>query len=178
MDGPTSMQALRFLFSPSGRLAPPAFVFAVIVVYAAGAASHWLTTPDVIARTGLWPFVAVQALLIWIWYALHARRLHDTGRAAGVAAGVGVLYVLSLVLLIIVAASFFNTAGEGSGPNAAGALGLLLLASIIASLLGSPHYDLSWLIVAVLVVMAVVPLVVAVLFSIWAARQPSAQERA
>jgi len=166
------MQALRFLFSPSGRLPPQGFIFAVITVYAAGAASHWLTTPDVIARAGLWPFVAVQALLIWIWYALHARRMHDAGRGAGLAAGIGLLYVLSLVLLIIVAASFFNTADADA--NAASALGLLLLASIIASLLGSPHYDVSWLIVAVLVAMAVVPLAVAVLFSIWAAVQPSA----
>jgi uncharacterized membrane protein YhaH (DUF805 family) len=172
------MQALRFLFSPSGRLPPQPFVFAVIVVYAAGAASHWLTTPDVIVRAGLWPFVAVQALLIWIWYALHARRLHDTGRGAGLAASIGLLYVLSLVLLIIVAASFFNTAGKMSDANAMGALGLLLLASIIASLLGSPHYDVSWAIVAVLVAIAVVPLVAAVLFSLWAAMQPSANGRA
>jgi len=171
------MQALRFLFSPSGRLPPQGFIFAVIVGYGAGAASHWLTTPDVIARAGLWPFVAVQALLIWIWYALHARRMHDAGRGAGLAAGIGLLYVLSLVLLIIVAASFFNTAGEVPDPNAASALGLLLLASIIASLLGSPHYDVSWLIVAVLVAMAVVPLAVAILFSLWAAMQPSARAR-
>ncbi len=170
------MQALRFVFSPSGRLRPQGFILAVIAVYGAGATSHWLTTPDVIARAGLWPFVAAQALLIWIWYALHARRLHDAGRGAGLAAGIGLLYVLSLVLLIIVAASFFNSAGAVPDANATSALGLLLLASIIASLLGSPHYDVSWLIVAVLVAMAVVPLVVAILFSLWAAMQPSARE--
>jgi uncharacterized membrane protein YhaH (DUF805 family) len=171
------MQALRFVFSPSGRLPPRAFIFAVIVVYAAGAASHWLTKPDVIARAGLWPFVAVQAVLIWIWFALHARRLHDAGRGAGLAAGVGLLYVLSLVLLIVVAASFFNTAGDVPDPNTASALGLLLLATIIASLLGSPHYDVSWAIVAVLVVIAVLPILVAVQFTFWAATRPRTPER-
>jgi uncharacterized membrane protein YhaH (DUF805 family) len=172
------MAALRFLFSPSGRLPPQPFIFAVIAVYLAGSASHWLTTPDVIARAGLWPFVAVQALLIFIWYALHARRMHDAGRGALLAVGIASLYVLSLVLLIIVAASFFNTAGDVSDPNAAGALGLLLLASIIATLIGSPHYDVSWAIVAVLVAIAVLPLAVAILFSLWAALQPSAPRRA
>jgi uncharacterized membrane protein YhaH (DUF805 family) len=172
------MYALRLLLSPSGRLPRQAFAFAAVLVYAAGAATHLLTTPDVIAHAGLWLFVAAQALLIWIWYALHAKRLHDAGRPAGVAAGVGLLYVLSVVLLIFVAASFFNTSGEVADLNAASALGLLLLASIIAAQLGSPHYDVSWLIVTVLVVMAVVPVVVAALFTCWAALQPSAPERA
>jgi uncharacterized membrane protein YhaH (DUF805 family) len=171
------MQALRLLFSFSGRLAPRAFVLAVLVVYAAGTASHLLTRPHVIAKAGLWPFAAAQALLVWVWFALHAKRLRDAGRPVGVAAGVALLYVLSLVLLIVVAASFFNTAAEIADANARGALGLLLLASIIAALLGAPHYDVSWLIVAVLVVMAVVPLIVAILFSLWAATLPSAAER-
>jgi uncharacterized membrane protein YhaH (DUF805 family) len=172
------MHALRLLLLPSGRLPRQAFAFAVILVYAAGAASHLLTSPDVIAHAGLWLFVAAQALLIWIWYALHAKRLRDAGRPAGLAAGVGLLYVLSVVLLIFVAASFFNTSGEVADVNAASALGLLLLASIIAAQLGSSHYDVSWLIVTVLVVMAVVPVVVAALFTCWAALQPSALERA
>jgi uncharacterized membrane protein YhaH (DUF805 family) len=171
------MQALRFLFSSSGRLEPRAFVLAIVVVYAAGAASHLLTRPDVIAKAGLWLFVAAQALLVWAWFALHAKRLRDAGRPVGPAAGIALLYVLSLVLLIIVAASFFNTAADISDANTKGALGLLLLASIIAALLGAPHYDVSWLIVTVLVVMAVAPLVVAVLFSLWVATRPSAAER-
>ena len=84
------MQALRFLFSPSGRLGPQAFAVAVIAVYAAGAASQWLTVPGVIARNGLWPFVAAQAVLIWIWFTLHAKRLHDADRATGLAVGAAV----------------------------------------------------------------------------------------
>ena len=64
------MHALRFLFSPSGRLRPQPFVFAAAGVYAAGVASHGLTTADVIARVGLWAFVAVQVLI---------PALHDAG---------------------------------------------------------------------------------------------------
>lgn len=170
------MQAVGFLLSPNGRLRPQPFIYAAAAVYAAGAASHWLTTPEVIARAGLWPFVVVQALLIWIWFVLHARRLRDAGRAAGPAAGVALLYVLSLVLLIIVAASFFNSSGEVPDANAAGALGLILLVSVLAILLGSPHYDLAWLMVVVLTAAALVPLIVAVVFTVWAATRPRREE--
>ena len=120
------MQALRFLFSPSGRLSPQPFIIAAGAVYVLGVASQWLTVPAVIDRAGLWPFVVAQVVLIWVWYALHAKRLHDGGRGAGAAAGVAVLYALSVALLVIVAASFFNT-GEATDANSASALGLDLV---------------------------------------------------
>src|SRR5579863_645035 len=66
--GPTGMTGLDFLLSPSGRLRPQAFLYGALAVYLLGAASHLLTVPDVIRRAGLWPFVAAQALLIWIWF--------------------------------------------------------------------------------------------------------------
>ena len=77
------MQALRFLFSPSGRLRPQAFAVAAIAVYAAGLASQLLTTPRVIARDGLWPFAMVQVVLVWVWFSLHAKRLRDADRSIG-----------------------------------------------------------------------------------------------
>ena len=86
------MQALRLLFSPFGRLGPKAFVIAVIVVDAAGAASQWLTVLGATANNKLWLFAAVQALLIWVWFVLHAKRLRDAGRSIGLAVGAAVLY--------------------------------------------------------------------------------------
>ena len=84
------------------------------------------------------------------------------------------LYALSVVLLVIVAASFYAPlAGNGADPNAASALGLILFVSIIALLPGAPHYDLSWLIVAVLVVLAFVPIMLAAATHVWAATRPS-----
>jgi hypothetical protein len=169
------MQALRLLFSPTGRLSPPVFIVAAVLIYLAGMASHLLTTPDVIVRAGLWPFLAAQIVLIWIWYAVHAKRLRDGGQAAGLAAGVSVLYALSVALLVIVAASFYGAlAGDGHDANAASALGLILFVSIVAILAGSPHYDIGWLIVAILLVIAFVPIVLAVVTTAWAATRPSA----
>ena len=115
--GADNMQALRFLFSPSGRLPPQAFAFAAVVVYLAGAASHWLTAPDMIPRGGLWPFVAAQTLLVWIWFALHAKRLRDAGRAAGLPAASAFFMPSRSSLLIIVTASFY-TALAGEVPDA------------------------------------------------------------
>jgi uncharacterized membrane protein YhaH (DUF805 family) len=166
------MQALRFVFSPSGRLSPPAFIVAAGAVYVVGAASQWLTVPAVIDRAGLWAFVVAQVLLIWVWYALHAKRLHDAGRGGGAAAGVAALYALSVALLIILAASFFNT-GEATDANSASALGLILLVLVVGVLLGSPHYDLAWVMVAILTAVALVPVIVAVIFTLWAAKLPT-----
>src|SRR5215467_9488868 len=73
------MQALTALL-PAGRMRPRPFLAAIAAVYLAGALSHWLTVPDVIARVGLLAFAAVQAALIWLWFVLFAKRLHDAGR--------------------------------------------------------------------------------------------------
>ena len=174
------MQTLRLIFSPSGRLAPQAFIVAAILVYLVGIASHLLTGSSVVLHAGLWPFLFVQALLIWIWFAAHAKRLHDADRTAGLAAGVAILYALSIALLVIVAASFYGAlAGQMpyADANTASALGLILLVSIIAILLGAPHYDLAWLMVAILLLIAFVPVVLAFVVTLWAATRPSAQER-
>jgi len=168
------MRALNLLLSPTGRLRPRPFIYGALAVYLFGAASHLLTTPDVLRRGGLWPFIAVQLLLVWIWFSLHAKRLHDTGRSSGLAVGIGLIYLLSVVLLLIVADGFFNTsAAPMADANAAGALWLLLLLYVAGTLAGSAQYDLAWVVVAVLTFMAVVPVIVALGFTSWLARKPT-----
>jgi uncharacterized membrane protein YhaH (DUF805 family) len=170
------MQALRFLFSPSGRMPTGPFVFAAIAVYAVGAASQVLTRPEISARGGLWLFGAIQAVLIWIWFALHAKRLRDADRAAGLAAGVSLLYALSIVLLLIVAFAFFATSsGATTDANATSGLGLILLVAIIASLSGSNNYDFAWVMAAILTILAFLPVILALAVTLWAATRPSAK---
>jgi uncharacterized membrane protein YhaH (DUF805 family) len=170
------MQALRLLFSPAGRLPPKPFILAAVAVYLVGAASHLLTLPEFIARNGLWLFLGAQVLLVWIWFAVHAKRLRDAGRTVGLAAGVAILYALSVALLIILAVSFYSPlADQAPDANTASALGLILLLSIIAILLGAPHYDLAWLMVAALMIITLVPPVLAAILTIWAATRPSRQ---
>jgi uncharacterized membrane protein YhaH (DUF805 family) len=172
-----TMQAVRFPFSPRGRLQPQPFIYGVAAVYLAGIASHLLTTPDVLGRAGLWPFVGVQAALTWIWFTLHAQRLHDAGRSSGAAVGVCLLYALSIVLLLIVADSFFNTSnGPMADANATSALWLILVFYIVAALLGSMQYDLGWAVVVILTLMAFLPIVVALGFTAWTATRPSVEK--
>jgi hypothetical protein len=101
--------------------------------------------------------------------------MHDAGRGSGLAVGVALLYMLSIALLLILVYGFFNTSdGLMGNANATGALGLILLVYVVASLLGSMQYDLAWVVVAILVLMAVLPVVVSVVFTIWAATRPTA----
>jgi hypothetical protein len=76
-------------------------------------------------------------------------------------------------LLIIIAVSFYNAlAGQVPDASSASALGLILLISIVAVLLGSPHYDLAWLMVAILLLFASVPTVLALALTLWTAVRP------
>ena len=170
------MQALRFLFSPAGRLEPRAFVFAAIVVYALGVAAQWLTMPDILLRAGIWPFAVAQALLVWVWYALHARRLRDAGRPVDIAAGAALLYGLSIVLLLIVTVGYFKPYAGTVDPNATVALNIILLIMVVSALTQSASHDVGALIVTVLMVLALLPVIVAVAVTLWAATRPRGAE--
>ena len=109
------MQALALL-SPRGRLQPGPFLIAVAIIYVAGATSHWLTVPDVIARAGLWPFAAVQTVLTWLWFVLHARRLHDAARGHGLATAVA-LGPRALLLRIVDRGGRPEALGQGGAES-------------------------------------------------------------
>ena len=170
------MQALRSLFLPAGRLEPRAFIIAAVVVYALGVAAQWLTMPDVLLRAGIWPFAATQALLVWVWFTLHARRLRDAGRPIDLAAGAALLYGLSIILLLIVTIGYFKPYAGTADPNATAALNIILFVMVIAGLTQSAGHDVGALIVAVLVVLALLPVIVALAVTLWAATRPSAVE--
>jgi uncharacterized membrane protein YhaH (DUF805 family) len=171
------MHALT-LVSPRGRLRPQPFLAAIAAVYFAGVLSHWLTVPDVTARVGLWAFVAVQAALTWLWFVLHARRLHDAGRGEGLAIAVALLYVLSLVLLLLLATNFFagSEAGSLGNTSATSALELILLLYIVMALAGPMQYDLTWIVVVILTLFAFVPVLVALFFTLWTATRSSSAQ--
>jgi uncharacterized membrane protein YhaH (DUF805 family) len=171
------MHALTVI-SPAGRLRPQPFLAAIAAVYIAGALSHWLTVPDVTARVGLWAFAAAQAVLIWLWFVVHAKRLHDAGRREGLAIAVALLYMLSLVLLLLLATNFFagSEAGSLGSASATSALELVLLLYIMMTLAGPMQYDLTWIVVVILTLFAIVPVLIALFFSLWTATRTSAAQ--
>ncbi len=158
------MRALGSAFSIDGRLRPQPFILTALAIYAAAAASQWLTGATAVAWGGLWPYAIVQLLLCWLWFVVHARRLRDAGRAVWPAAAVTALYLLSLVLLVVVAGK--------------GALGLILLVAVIATLRGWAQHDSTPLFAALMTFMAFVPVMVAIVFTLWAATRPSARRDA
>jgi len=171
------MRALALFLSPTGRLSATPFVLAAIIVYLAGVASQALTMPAVMTHAGAWLFAVVQALLIWIWYVLHAKRLHDAGRSVAPAIAASLLYALSVVLLLILAISFYAPmAAEVPDANTASALGLILFVAIVA-MLGTSHYDLTSVVVAILVLLSFLPVILAVGVTVWAATRPSVEGR-
>jgi len=173
------MNALHFLFSPSGRLRPQPFVLAVIAVYIAGLAAQWLTAPDVLKRIGIVPFALVQILLLWVWFALHAKRLRDGGERTGLAVGAGVLYALGIVLLLVLGAGFIDPGRDGDwGPTGSAALGLIVVVLVIGTLRDTANYGaISLMIAGFLTVMALLPVIVALAVTIWAATRPSVTEQ-
>ncbi len=107
--------AATFL-SPAGRLPPQKFWLAVVVVYALGFASQFLPS-----SAGYWPFALAQAVLIWSWYALHVKRLHDADRATVPAIVIAVIYGLAVAILLV-ATSMATDRFQGAGAATAGTL--------------------------------------------------------
>jgi uncharacterized membrane protein YhaH (DUF805 family) len=169
------MYAVSFLLSPRGRLSAQPFIAATLVVYLLGIASQFLTTADVLRHGGLWLFIAAQSLLVWIWFCLHAKRLHDAGRSIGLAVGIALFYLFSVVLLLIIADGLFTTFNLPLGDaNAGGALWLIVVLYIVGALAGSAQYDLAWIVVAILSFMAIMPVVLAFGATVWSASLPGA----
>ena len=156
------------LFTLSGRLGWRPFAVGVVVVYLMGLASQVLLTGPVQLRAGFWPFILLHAALLWLWFTLHAMRLRDAGRGIAAAVGVAIVNMLSMIFLLMVI-SFLASPVEGQpGETAGGVLATwVVLIMFIEILSGAPH--LGWLgrVLMVIVGIAMLPILLAVGFSIW-----------
>jgi len=163
-------------FSLSGRLRAGPFAVAVIAVYFLGLASQSLLTRPVMERAGLFPFIIFHAVLLWVWFAVHAKRLRDADRGIGPAVGIAIVNVLAIVFLLMVI-SFLVSPVEGQpGETAGGVLGTwIVLIFLIEVFSDAPH--LGWLgrVLMTIVGIAMLPILLAVGFSIWAGTRPGRQ---
>src|SRR5215469_7485091 len=98
------MESLAVFFSARGRLAPRTFAASAAVVYGTAFLSLLLISPPVMLRAGLVPFALVQAIAIWCWFCLHAKRLRDADRQVGVAVAIAALYALAVILFLLIVA--------------------------------------------------------------------------
>lgn len=161
------MLFLRFAFSPSGRVARRDFAIAVLCVYLASFLSQILLAAPVTARVGPWLFLAMQAMLLWVWFCLHARRLRDAGRGIETAGGIALLYALAMVLLVLVAVAAPDPDQPGGARGAiAGIIQLFAVLALFGQIFGDPQMSGFGFVLAGLAAIILVPIAVAVGFSI------------
>jgi hypothetical protein len=80
------------------------------------------------------------------------------------------------VLLLIVTIGYFKPYAGAVDPNATAALNIILFIMVVSALTQSASHDVGALIVTVLMVLALLPVVVAVAVTLWAATRPRAAE--
>jgi uncharacterized membrane protein YhaH (DUF805 family) len=121
-------------------------------------------------RVGFAPFALVQALACWTWFCLHAKRLRDAGRDAGAALAVAGVYALAIVLLLLMLTLAAPLHG-GAQAHAAGAADAW---TDLFALGGDSDPGLFGYVGAGMLALIVLPVLTAVVFSIWAATRRGA----
>ena len=165
------MESLALFFSASGRLAPRPFAAGVAVVYLAAFSSQLLLSPPVLLRAGFAPFILVQALSIWAWFCLHAKRLRDAGRDIGPAVAIVVLYAMAMILFLLVVA-LLGPLGEAVETPGEGSAGTLIVFDLFGMLRGD--LGLFAYVAAGIFALIFAPMLIALAFSVWAAARPTA----
>ena len=163
------MVSLALFFSARGRLAPRAFAAGAALVYGTAFLSFLLISPPVMLRVGLAPFALVQAIALWCWFCLHAKRLRDADRRIGVAVAIAVLYALAVILFLLLVALIMPFGDVAQPARADDVLALPLLIATLTAETGVFAY-----VAAAILALVVVPVPMAIGFSIWAATRPAA----
>ena len=167
------MESLAVFFSARGHLAPRAFAAGAAVVYGTAFLSFLLISPPIMLRAGLAPFALVQAIAIWCWFCLHAKRLRDADRQVGVAVAIAVLYALAVILFLLLVALIMPF---GDAAQRARAEDVPVLSLLIATL--TAETGIFAYVAAAILALVVAPVPVAIGFSIWAATRPAATSSA
>jgi uncharacterized membrane protein YhaH (DUF805 family) len=174
------MASLPTFLSPSGRIAPKPFALGAAAVYAASFFSQFLLAAPVTARVSVVPFLLLQVVIAWLWYTLHVRRLRDAGRPAGSAIALTILYALAIVLLLLVMVAI-DAPGQPTGPDeapSAGVFQIFLLFFLIAMILGDPNIGLFGYVVLGVITLMMLPILIAIVFTIWVGTRPRVAEPA
>jgi hypothetical protein len=159
----------------SAGIKPGPFAIAVLLIYATSFVSQMLLSAPVTSRLNVVPFVLAQAVLIGLWIVLHRRRLNDAGRPSGTVIGIAMVYVLEVALLVILVA-FMVSLNASSNDGASGdntLLSLFVIFYLLALFSGDTGFGALQLWLMGFVAVMLLPIVIAVCFSIWAATRPS-----
>jgi len=169
------MSLLKVAFSPLGSLSPRTFAPAVVLVYAAGLLSYLLLMGSVTAVTGALAFLLAQAMVTWIWYMLHAKRLRDCDRPTGLALAIATLYALSVILfllLIVLVTSGDMAQSVDAVPRTH--IDLLAVLGSIGMILRHSNIGASGYLILAFLALSLLPVAIAVCFSLWVGTRASA----
>jgi hypothetical protein len=160
--------------SQNRRLAPRPFVLVAVAVYALSFASQMLLMTPVTAQMSVAPFVLVQFVLIAAWIVVHQRRLRDAGRQTGIVVGVALIYALQVVLLCLLIWTLTPNGGTGDFAGSGGAVfHLFAILSLLGTMTGDAGLGGVQIWLGVLAAVMLLPPLIAIFFSLWAATQPS-----
>lgn len=171
------MDSLTPMFSASGRLAPKPFMLAALAVYVGGFLSQLLLNSQVTQYANVIPFVLVQVVLAWTWYALHARRLRDAGRGVGAAVAFTIVYLLAIALLLVVvfSANKGTLPADSSGFAVLTVVAVLVVAFFTSLIIGaSSTIDMFGPALLGALVAITLPVLVGFVFTVWLANRPRA----
>jgi uncharacterized membrane protein YhaH (DUF805 family) len=169
------MDKLTALVAGSGRLAPRPFALKVVLVYAVSFLSQFLLAAPVMAQASVLPFLLVQIAVAWSWYGLHVRRLRDAGRPGGSALALMLLYLLAIVLLSLATVATNDSGGGGAeGSPFASVMQIFLLLFLVGTLLGDPALGMFGYIMLAVLALVMLPIVMALAFTVWAGTRPTA----
>ena len=168
------MNSLATIFAASGRVAPKPFAFGAIAVYVASFLSQFLLAAPITARASVVPFLLVQIVIAGAWYLLHVGRLRDAGRPTGSAIALTILYALAIVLLLLVMLAI-DAPGQPAGPEAtpyANVFQIFLVVFLIGMILGDPNLGMFGYIMLGAIALVLLPIVIAIVFTIWVGTRP------
>lgn len=136
------MNLFDLLFSPKGTIEPKPFALVVVGVYLINIVAGSTFDGQFIMRAGIWPYLGLQVLLTWIWFAVHSKRLRDAGKGSTVAFIIAFLYLAGIIAMISFAAGSVAAVTQSAEPSqqqSGSLIGVLIAILFIHTLLtGDP----------------------------------------
>ncbi len=171
---PCGMSFLESL-SPSGDVEQGPYLRALIGLLIGAVLSNMLSAPAVTATFGLWPFAVTQVALLWIWFALTAKRLRNAERSVLGVTAVALVALIAIVLLtVVLLLEPVDPDPTAAGPWLPSSIGGLIYPFVfLFNLATGPSANQQDAAMAVLTFFTAAPVILLIWYSAWAALQPS-----
>jgi uncharacterized membrane protein YhaH (DUF805 family) len=164
------MPPFALFLSPSGRLSATPFLIGVFAAFAFGCLSLMALSSRLPASFAILLFAVAQGMIVWCWFCLHVKRLRDAGLPVTPATAIALLYCLAMCLLLLVLVSMPLESDDMVGGNE--------LLAMLAGFASDPEPGLFGYVAMGILLLVLLPVVIALGFSFWLARQISVKEQA